>query len=191
VRIGLKPHFLLTFSLTVLSLSGCGAAASDVRTDSVRTFSGYHVYWLGQRFEQWKLTKVLGPGSFKGGFSFIYGDCTPHDGDEPSCVPPLEVQVTALCPHLPIVAADPVWRQRRIRGAPVGTIDGAPVLFSRDSQIKIYDDGQHPGLALRALAALRSANEVKPVINASDVIPAASPAVLAGTRDCPRAASIG
>lgn len=90
-----------------------------------------------------------------------------------------------LCTHLDVVAGAPIWKRRSIRGAPVGTIDSAPVLFSRRVQVKIYrGEGSDPGLPWRALNALRSANDVAPVIGPTDPIPAPAPGVLAGTRAC-------
>lgn len=72
-----------------------------------------------------------------------------------------------------------------MRGAPVGTIDSAPVLFTDRVQVKVYR-GQHadPGLPLRALRALRSVNSVGQAIGAHDSIPAPPTGVLAGTRPC-------
>jgi hypothetical protein len=40
--------------------------------------------------------------------------------------------------HLSNVARAPILRRRRIRGAPVGTIDSAPVLFTRGAQVTVY-----------------------------------------------------
>jgi hypothetical protein len=178
----------------VSALFGCGTQnGSDAGFDrdhsgfapkSIRSFSGFPLYWLGTRFERWELSRILGPSRPDGTISFIYGTCTPTDGDEPSCSPPIDVQVMPLCRHLESVAADPVWRRRRIRGAPVGTIDNAPVLFASAVQIKVYVAGREPNLALRALDALRSANEADPVIDASEPIPAAPVAVLAGRHRC-------
>jgi hypothetical protein len=83
------------------------------------------------------------------------------------------------------VARAPLWRRRQIRGAPVGTIDNAPVMSTSRVQIKVYrGQGSDPGLALRALRALRSANDVLPVIDEDDPIPPAPRAVLAGTAPC-------
>jgi hypothetical protein len=218
--------------LAVSALSGCGAHEgsrtefdrqhSSFTPETIRSYSASPLYWLGTRFERWDLSAILGPSRSDGMISFIYGTCTPSDGDQPSCTPPIEVQVTPLCRHLASVARDPIWRQRRVRGAPVGTsLDGAPVLFSVRAQVKVYatppatttpTTARPPpptppprptappttpttpptpppprpphGLALRALRALRSANHVEPVITASEPIPPAPVAVLAGARAC-------
>ena len=50
--------------------------------------------------------------------------------------------------------------------------DGAPILLSRQAEIKIYfGEGADYGAAMRAFGALRSANRVPPVITAKDKIP--------------------
>ena len=86
---------------------------------------------------------------------------------------------------LEVVARAPIWRRRSIRGAPVGTIDSAPVMFTSRVQVKVYrGQGSDSGLALRALHALRSANDVAPVLGEDDAIPAAPRAVLAGEAAC-------
>lgn len=83
-----------------------------------------------------------------------------------------------------MVANAPTWQRRRVRGAPVGTID-APVLFTNRVQVKVYrGEGSDSGLPLRALRALRSANEVEPVLEPGEPIPAASRAVLSGAAPC-------
>jgi hypothetical protein len=46
------------------------------------------------------------------------------------CSVPLEIQIQPLCMQLDVVARAPIWRRRQIRGAPVGTIDSAPVMFT-------------------------------------------------------------
>jgi hypothetical protein len=98
---------------------------------------------------------------------------------------PLQIQVQPLCAHLEAVARAPIWKRRQVRGAPVGTIDGAPVLFTNRVQVKVYrGQGSDPGLPMRALRALRSANGVALVIRADDPSPAAPRAVLAGASPC-------
>jgi hypothetical protein len=94
------------------------------------------------------------------------------------------VQVSPLCRHLAPVAANLIWRRRHIRGAPVGTIGKAPVMFTSTVQVKVYQGVPDPGLSLRALRALRSANQVEPVIDATQLIPRAPIPALEGTRAC-------
>jgi hypothetical protein len=155
-----------------------------VDIDGARRFDGFPLYWLGDRFEGLPLTHLeLANG--RGFATLHYGSCTPSGAYEPSCTDPLQLQISPLCLHLREVARDQVWRRRRIRGAPVGTIDSAPVLLSQRVQVKVYiGEGATPGLALRALRALRSINQEEPVISASDAIPGAPRDVLGGNRRC-------
>lgn len=184
VRLALAIVLSLACS-SVLACSGASDRPQDLR--SGRAFDAFAVYWLGARFEHWDLTTLSLPATTDGFVSLIYGDCTPHGGDEPSCTPPLEIQISPLCAHLREVARDPLWRHRRVRGAPVGTIDGAPVLFSRGTQVKVYrGEGADARAPLRALRALRSLNSVSPVIRAAGSIPEPLPGVLRRSRPCPR-----
>jgi len=117
---------------------------------------------------------VLGLDGTRTFVTFVYGDCEPSGGDEPSCVPPLQIQVSPLCGHLEAVTAS----RRKIRGAVVGfNRDGAPVLLTARAQVKVYTgEGANAHAALEALERLRSANRVPPVVRASDRLPAAVPA---------------
>ena len=170
--------------VAALAVSGCFGGGTNSEQAAARKFDGFPLYWVGERFEKWDLAAVDGldgPGEF---VTFVYGTCKPS-GDEPSCVPPLEIQVFPLCWHLEAVARAPVWKRRRVRGAPVGASDSAPVLFTRGAQVKVYrGEGSDPGLPLRALHALRSINRVEPVVGASAPLPSPPPGVLEGTRAC-------
>jgi hypothetical protein len=161
-------------------VASCGGSNADL--EAAREFDDYPLLWAGEEFEGLPVTHVeLGPG----GATFIYGDCEPKGDDEPSCTTPLQLQVFPLCANLAAVARAPIWKRRSIRGAPVGTIDSAPVLFSRRVQVKAYrGEGSDPGLAWRALVALRSANQIPPIVDSTGPIPAPDAAVLAGTRPC-------
>lgn len=186
-----RPARLLLALVLLLACSSAVACsgASDTPPDlrAGRAFDTFAVYWLGTRFEHWDLTALSTPTSPDGFVSLIYGDCTPHGGDEPSCTPPLDIQISPLCAHLREVVRDPLWRHRRVRGAPVGTIDEAPVLFGRGTQVKVYrGEGADAGAALRALRALRSLNRVSPVIGTAGKIPSPLPGVLSRSRPCPR-----
>jgi hypothetical protein len=169
-----------------LMAAGCGGRGAKPQIDSARRFRDFPLYWVGDRFEKWDLTTIQGldrPGSF---VSFIYGTCTPNGGEQSSCTPPFEIQVSPLCSHLDVVAAAPVWKMRQIRGAPLGkNPDGAPVLFTRRAQVKVYrGQGSYAGVAFRVFYALRSINNVRPVVGADDDIPGPGTGVLEGTRSC-------
>lgn len=172
-------------ALTLSLLFVCACSTSSPDTRAAKRFRAFPLYWLGPRFEEWRLTAIDGLDPRESIVTFVYGTCTPHDGDEPSCTPPLQIQVSPLCRNLRAVARAPIWRRRRIRGAPVGTIDGAPVLFTSAAQVKVYrGEGSQPGDALRALAALRSINSVPPVIDADARLPSPPGRVLTGERPC-------
>ena len=165
-------------------MAGCGGPRADI--EAAKKFDRFPLYWVGERFEQWHLNAIEGLDYPSQIISFIYGDCVPHDGDQPSCTPPFQIQVSPLCAHLRKVARAPIWRRRRIRSAPVGTIDSAPVLFTRRAQVKVYrGEGSYPGLTIKVLGALRSINRVPPVIGPTGRIPHPASAVLEGTAACP------
>lgn len=155
----------------------------DPDVEAARSFEGYPLYWVGERFGEWELEYVeVRPGGFT---TFSYGTCEIGWFQDGGCAPPLQLQIQPLCAFLEFVARAPIWKRREVRGAPVGTIDGAPVLFTNRVQVKVYrGQGSDPGLPLRALRALRSANSVAPVVSADDPIPPAPRAVLAGTMPC-------
>jgi hypothetical protein len=171
--------------LLAAAVCGCSTGSPDADVARAKRFRGFPLYWLGERFERWRLTTIEGLNGPQEFVTFIYGTCTPHDGDEASCTPPLEIQVSPLCRHLAAVARAPIWKRRRVRGAPVGTIDSAPVLFTAGAQVKVYrGEGSDAGVPMRALAAIRSINDVPPVIDRVSPIPAPPESVLAGRRPC-------
>lgn len=165
--------------------AGCAGLDRGPPIDSAAEFDAYPLYWVGSHFEEWDLEEISLRAE---GFStFIYGRCEPRGEDHPSCVPPLQIQIQPLCAHLEAAARAPIWRRRHVRGAPVGTIDSAPVLFTSGAQVKIYrGEGSDPGLPARALRALRSINNVEPVISETSPIPAPPAGVLTGSRTCNR-----
>jgi hypothetical protein len=158
------------------------AEQSAYTPETVAQFDRHALYWLGERFEGWNLSFISDFGGF---ITFVYGDCEPDGGDEPGCTPPLSVQVFPPCFELRANARNPRWQHRRWRGAPVGAIDSAPLLFGRGAQVKVYavvpDD---PGLARRAMEALRSANAIAPVVGPGEPIPGLPFDVLAGGESC-------
>jgi hypothetical protein len=176
---------ILALNLATLVLTGCsgplGIGAPDL--DEGRSFDGYPLYWVGERFGEWELEHVeVRPDGFT---TLAYGTCEIGLFQDGGCAPPLQLQIQPLCAYLEFVAEAPIWRRREIRGAPVGTIDSAPVLFTDRVQVKVYrGQGSYEGLALDALRALRSSNAVPPVLDVDDPIPGASPAVLSGAEGC-------
>lgn len=188
------PRIVLSAALAIL-LVGCGGGGArtvgegDPDLDAVRAFARHPLYWAGERFEQWDLETVdVSNPHFT---TFRYGTCEIVDPDGPfgteggSCSQPIQIQIQPLCAHLRAVSRAPSWKRRQVRGAPVGTIDSAPVLFTNRVQVKVYGGvASDPGLPMRVLHALRSANWVPPLVQAGDPIPAAPLAVLAGRQPC-------
>jgi hypothetical protein len=166
---------------------GCSSSTTvgegEPDLEAAREFDRHPLYWAGERFEDLDLEHVqLDTGVI---VSFIYGTCEIPAGSDGGCAPPLQLQITPLCDHLDAVARADVWRRRQVRGAPVGTIDGAPVLFTSRVQVKVYrGQDSDPGIAMRALQALHSVNDVAPVLDRADTIPAAPRSVLSGEERC-------
>lgn len=146
--------------------AGCAESkVSGADLEAARAFDRFPLYWAGERFKEWDLAAIDGLDYDSPIITFIYGHCTPHDGGQPSCTPPLQVQVSASC-------SGPNTVVRRIRGAPVGIIDNAPVLYARGAEVKVYrGEASSPGDQIRALRALRSINRVPPIIGPKDPIP--------------------
>jgi hypothetical protein len=176
----LRALFAVSLAMSACAVAGCTRTA-DI--EAARSFDRYPLYWVGERFEKWDLEHVdLAAGGFS---TFIYGTCEIEVGTDGGCPPPLQIQIQPLCAHLETVARAPIWKQREVRGAPVGTIDSAPVLFTNRVQVKVYrGQGSDPGLPMRALRALRSANDVEPTIGSDDLILPAPRSVLSGTAPC-------
>lgn len=170
--------------VTVVVWTMCTSCApgNDVgaELEAARGSDSLPLYWVGEEFEGFELTHVS-----TGGVAavFVYGTCE-ITGDH-GCPPPLQVQIFPLCFHLDVATANDRWKRRDIRGAPVGALDSAPLMFTRRTQIKVYrGQGSSPGLAIRALRTLRSLNEVPPRIARVGSIPPPAPGVLEGTAPC-------
>lgn len=178
--------------LLTLLLAGCGGSGTrvvgegDPDLGALRSFDRHPVYWVGERFERWELEHVSLENPRH--VTLFYGTCTIENAglfEGGSCSPPIQIQIQPLCAHLRAVARDPIWMRRRIRGAPVGRIDGAPVLFTERVQVKVYrGQDTDPGLPLRVLRSLSSANSMQPTFGRGDPIPPARNLVLAGRRAC-------
>jgi hypothetical protein len=152
--------------------------------DKAASFQAFPLYWLGESFEGHDIETIGGLAGEGSAVVLTYGTCD-ISGFESSCASPVQLQISPLCDNLISVTRSQIWRTRTIRGAPVGTEDNAPVLYSRRIQIKVYrGEGTDSGSALRAIAALRSLNREPPVISASDPIPPPAPGILGGDRVC-------
>jgi hypothetical protein len=179
----------LVVLVAAVCFSACTTRDEDVAADlaKARAFNAYPLYWAGDRFEEWELEHV--ETEYTTFATFVYGDCQPliSFGSDGGCAPPLQIQIGGLCDHLDLVTRDRTWRHRRIRGAPVGRFDGAPMLFTEQVQIKVYwGKGADEAAALRMLRALRSLNMLGAQLGPDDPIPPPRPGVLEGTaRFCP------
>jgi hypothetical protein len=165
-------RLLLVLLAAAFTVGGCSWQEADPEANvrKAREFDRFPLYWVGDQFEGLNLEEVDVQHDL---VTLIYGDCRSSGGEQPSCAPPLQIQVSPICSHLAAVVRSPLWKRGSIRGAPVGTIDTAPVVISRSVQIKVYvGQGADPRLSLRALRGLRSANSVPPVIGPADSIPA-------------------
>jgi hypothetical protein len=171
--------------LLVLLSGGCTffEPENETQVETAKRFEEFPLYWVGESFEDLELQAIqLGPAEF---VTLIYGECTPKGENHPTCVPPLQIQIMPLCLHLGFATSAPRWKERQIRGAPVGVVDSAPVLFTAATQVKVYrGERSDAGLPMRALRALRSLNDVEPVIGPDDTIPAPDVAVLTGAKPC-------
>lgn len=149
--------------IVIVSTAAVGCASNnDADADSAKTFEAFPLYWAGETFEGFDVAVIDGVFDGTERVSIIYGSCEPSGTFEQSCRPPVSIQITRLCFHIDAVTLPP--RPRQVRGAPVGGQDGAPVLLTRNTQVKVYQgEGTDRGISLRALRALRSLNAVEPV----------------------------
>ena len=170
--------------------SGCTRAESQ-RFDrensnytpaSITGFDDFPIYWTGTRFGPYKLTSITYQPQ-DGFITFVYGTCTPEGGDEATCTLPVTITEAPICFHLTEAARDHRWRHRTARGVPVGAFGGGPVLFARRTQIKVSARDGYDA-TVRVFDALRSANQLPPVVVPGGPIPAASEALLTGRRPC-------
>jgi hypothetical protein len=160
-------------------------AHSTMTPAAVHRFGEFPLYWLGDRFEGWNLTLVTGPEPTTRVVTFIYGDCTPTGGDEPSCSPPIVIQVKPLCAQLDAAAHHGAWKKFRVRGAPLGGEPHRRILFTAAAQVRVFANrGADPQRPDRVFAALVSANQVGPRIGPGDPFPPAPLPVLAGEEAC-------
>ena len=185
-----RPRLVAATVVSAIVAFAAGCSSGDgPDIESAASFERLPLYWLGESFEDWEVSSISGidgTGALWRTPSVIvtYGTCTPDGGFEPSCTTPLQLQIFPLCWHLEAVAR-PAGRGHTVRGAPVGTQDGAPVLLTRKTQIKVYrGEGSDPGTPIRALRALRSLNTVPPVVSEADRIPPPPSGILEGKRPC-------
>jgi hypothetical protein len=167
----------MSFGAAVLATTwlaaGCAGGTETVTVPkgppdsrAARQFTDYPLYWVGEQFEGWDLTAVSVDRS---NVTFIYGNCVlelPADG---GCSPTLQIQIWPRC-----VTLEAAESGLEVRGAPLNySYGGDPILYTDRVEIKVFTgQGSTRGMKMRALRALRSANEVPPVVDVDDPLPA-------------------
>jgi len=173
----------------LLAGAGCdGAQRSGVdphlaqSLSAARTFSGFPLYWAGHKLGKLPLTGVARASEHFGeDFTFLYGTCV-GSGDEGSCAPPMEIQITNLCNRLPKDLGIH-HLTGRLRGALTSAAEagadngGALSLYVQGATITIY--GWNRKLDLEAVSALRGANALAHA-QPGQPLPAASRKQIAG-----------
>jgi hypothetical protein len=145
----------------------------DPDIEAARQFDRYPLYWVGEHFEGWDLehVDVTAVKSDERGRRlemavFRYGTCELQVSADGGCGLPLVIEIRPFCTRPDAVASG-----RHIRGAPLNfTYAGVLVLYTDRVRITVYTELAR-GRDLRALRALRSVNDVPPVIDADDPIP--------------------
>src|SRR5262245_56609556 len=61
--------------------------------EAAKAFQKYPLFWVGERFEQWKLTSISGLDFGSNQIIFGYGHC--HVSGEGGCTPPLMIEIAA------------------------------------------------------------------------------------------------
>ncbi len=171
----------LAVLLAALAAAGCGSEGSEI--DAAAEFDRFPVYWLGESFEGHDLESIDGLDETSAEVRLVYGECDQSDGG--SCLPPLQLEISPLCSHLLEYSENEIWREREIRGAPLGSHDTAPVLFTQRVAVKVVrGQGSNRDSPLRALDVLHSLNEVEPFVGAHAPIPPPPEGVLEGDVPC-------
>jgi hypothetical protein len=173
----------LVLGLALLALAGGCGGSDQPDVDAAAEFDRFPIYWLTEEFEGHELVRLDGYAD-GGVYALDYRTCDPPAFDG-GCASPLQLQIFPLCYQLAEVTRNPIWRRRTVRGAPVGHIDGAPVLFTRTMQVKVYrGQGSDRDMPMRALEILHSLNDAEPFIPALGSIPPPPDGVLEGDVPC-------
>lgn len=129
----------------LLPLLGCGssdstdAGTSAVGLDQARSFTDFTLYYLGDSYGALPLTFAgLGAGSGKNrAWDFIYGDCTPADG-EGGCAPPLDVQNWSICTRFPALYPGPTPKTSPLHGAETVRAGGGLDIYTGRTTVVIF-----------------------------------------------------
>ena len=134
---------LFLLAVTVV-LAGCTERADPQVVAELRADQGSAIYWLGDSYRGLPLVHVENFGTRT---DFIYGDCTPGPpgSDEPSCVPPIDIQQWRLRDRHPSLFVGPSCRRLTVRGVPAGNFHragGEFELYTGSSTVVIFTDGR-------------------------------------------------
>jgi hypothetical protein len=177
---------LTVLALLVLALAGCGGESSeDVRAsdsppglDEARGFADFTLYYLGDSFRGLPLTEVDVSRAFGyRNWTFIYGECTPVDGSEPSCSPPLQIQNWSICARFPARYAGQAGRAPatvRVHGARTLRAGGGTDLYTGRTAVVLFGGAQDS--VIRSLRPLRR--------KAADRLPRPVPGSIEGRLRC-------
>jgi hypothetical protein len=120
---------LVLASTLLLLCVGCGGDAGgadrsgrpvgnlDEQRTEVERYKRFGLYYLGESFDGFALSRVLSDRDPWRTVSFIYGDCEPPRGGDGGCAPPLEIQNDPACRRTGRKGPAPVARFQ-IQGVP-------------------------------------------------------------------------
>jgi hypothetical protein len=164
---------------TVFACGGSEQSTSTGELADARSFNDHTLYYLGSSFHGLPLTFAgLGPGSGtqrRRAWDFIYGDCTPPDGDEASCAPPLDVQNWSICTRFPALYPGPTPETSLMHGAETLPAGGGLDVYTGRTTVVIF--GGNKPQVIRSLT--RVSDDVRP-----DALPPPAPGSLEGKLPC-------
>lgn len=128
--------------------------------ESAQVFTELPILWLGEEFEGFALTRFR---SNPNGQHLVYGACKPSSGSEPSCVPPIQIQVWAAgkIPPQGYFGPEPFRGLTRTQGErnPSNGTASWIVWLPGGTTVKVYVSEYAVGeITERLMTALHSAN---------------------------------
>ncbi|MGH2963971.1 MAG: hypothetical protein ACRDMH_01135 [Solirubrobacterales bacterium] len=129
-------------------LSACGQSdsrtprAADRELDRARSFDHYTLYYLGNSFRGLRLTDVLARPEFgHETWDFIYGNCTPTGGEQPSCPPPLDIQNWSVCARFAAIYPGRTPKTSPVGGAETLPAGGGLDVYTGRTTVVIFGGG--------------------------------------------------
>jgi hypothetical protein len=165
------------------AVSACGGSERPTSTSDeladAKSFSDHTLYYLGSSFHGLPLTFAgLGPGSGtqrRRAWDFIYGECTPSDGEQPSCAPPLDVQNWSICSRFPALYPGRTPKTSPVHGAETLPAGGGLDVYTGRTTVVIF--GGDKSAVIRSLT--RVSDDATP-----DTLPPPAPGSLQGKLPC-------